>query len=107
MLTLWIAFMLGATPAAPSHSEPPVETTTIVIPAAGYDFSNPRDVRKFDRDARTLIAEQCGEPSNVDLVGQRIAKACRASALGDIRKARDERVAAANNARPARTASRP
>jgi UrcA family protein len=89
----------GAIKAAPALAEPAsAEATTYVsyVQTSDLNLSSHGGQRALDRRLSQAAREVCGIPSDVDLVGQNKARACRAEAVARAASEREELLAAAN-----------
>jgi UrcA family protein len=87
----------GGLKAAPAFAETPIAPQTYVsyVQTADLDLSSASDQRTLDRRLAQAAREVCGNPSDVDLVGQNKARECRKDAIENAGATRDAMLAAA------------
>ena len=73
----------GAIKAAPALAETPAAPQTYVsyVQTGDLDLSKASDQRTLDHRLAQAAREVCGDPSDVDLVGQNKARECRKDAI--------------------------
>lgn len=89
----------GAIKAAPALAETPTPTAdTFVsyVQTADLDLSSKAGQRQLEARIAQAAREVCGNPSDVDLVGQNRARECRKEAVVNASGRRDALLAAAN-----------
>lgn len=98
MTRIW-TFVLGfALPFAmtfAAQSASAAETHSIHVTSADLRLDNPRDQNLLDRRISRAAGIACGTPSNIDLVGQRMARKCRAEAAARVAPRRQQLIARA------------
>jgi UrcA family protein len=87
----------SAIKAAPALAETPEAPQTYVsyVQTADLDLSNAKDQHTLDHRLAQAAREVCGDPSDVDLVGQNRARECRKDAIENSAVKREALLAAA------------
>lgn len=87
----------GAIKAAPAFAETPAAPQTYVryVQTADIDLSSESGQRALDHRLAQAAREVCGDPSDVDLVGQNKARECRKDAVENAGAKREALLAAA------------
>jgi len=88
----------GAIEAAPALAETPTTPDTYVsyVKTADLDLSSKAGQRQLEARIAQAAREVCGDPSDVDLVGQNRARECRKEAVVNASGRREALLAAAN-----------
>jgi UrcA family protein len=87
----------GALKAAPAFAETPATPQTYVsyVQTADLDLASKGGQRTLDHRLAQAAREVCGDPSDVDLVGQNKARECRKDAVENAGAKREAVLAAA------------
>ena len=86
------ALFFASAPARSAELSPAAEVVQIV-PTADLDLGSAAGRKALDRRIGRAVNELCGQASDADLVGLNAVRECRAEALQQAHRARDQRLA--------------